>query len=364
MKIGILTFHRAHNYGAVLQCYALQEVLKGMGHDVEVIDYRQKWTEEVYKPFSLMVMKVRCKGIRSKIHYIKDFYKRYTAVKKKKASFEAFNSKFLTISKLYCIDEQLNYDVCIVGSDQLWGMGCLGGRFDDVYLGNFKVKEGCKKVGYAISSNLMSIDYLYRHDLLLPSIKNFSSLSFRESAIIDRINEITGKKYPQCIDPTLLTDKSIWSPLLNNKWKDRKYVVSYQARGDGGNGFSLIQTASSFALQRGWDLVDLSTREYDVDDFVSAIANAQYVVTTSFHATVFSLIFHRQFAAYLLHDGHDSRYEDLLRKLDCELFLHEVTEEPKIYKTVDWDKVAVNLSSIRKNSVDYLNKAIHGNLFL
>ena len=208
----------------------------------------------------------------------------------------------------------------------------------------------------------MSIDYLYRHDLLLPSIKNFSSLSFRESAIIDRINEITGNNYPQCIDPTLLTDKSIWSPLLNNKWKDRKYVVSYQARGDGGNGFSLIQTASSFALQRGWDLVDLSTREYDVDDFVSAIANAQYVVTTSFHATVFSLIFHRHFAAYLLHDGHDSRYEDLLRKLDCELFLHEVTEEPKIYKTVDWDKVAVNLSSIRKDSIDYLNKAIQGNL--
>ena len=210
----------------------------------------------------------------------------------------------------------------------------------------------------------MSIDYLSRHDLLLSSIKNFSSLSFRESAIIDRINEITGKKYPQCIDPTLLTDKSIWSPLLNNKWKERKYVVSYQARGDGGKKFSLIQTASRLAMQHGWELIDLSTREYDVDDFVSAIANAKYVVTTSFHATVFSLIFHRQFAAYLLHDGHDSRYEDLLRKLDCEEFIYEVTEKPKIYKNVDWDKVEVNLSSIRKNSVEFLNNAIHGNLSL
>lgn len=82
-------------------------------------------------------------------------------------------------------------------------------------------------------------------------------------------------------------------------------------------------------------MVDLSTREYDVDDFVSAIANAQYVVTTSFHATVFSLIFHRQFAAYLLHDGHDSRYEDLLRNIDCELFLHEVSEKPKLYQQID-----------------------------
>ena len=115
-------------------------------------------------------------------------------------------------------------------------------------------------------------------------------------------------------------------------------------------------------MQNGWELIDLSTREYDVDDFVSAIANAKYVVTTSFHATVFSLIFHRQFAAYLLHDGHDSRYEDLLRKLDCEEFIYEVKEEPIINKTVDWDKIEVNLSSFRKDSLDYLNKAIQGNL--
>ena len=358
MKIGILTFHRAHNYGAVLQCYALQEVLRGMGHEVEVIDYRQKWTEEVYKPFSLVAMKVRYKGIRSKIRYIKDFFKRYVIVKKKRASFEAFNSKFLTISPRYYTDEQLDYDVCIVGSDQLWGINCLGGQFDDVYLGNFKVKDGCKKVGYAISSDLMSINHLDQHGLLLPSLKNFSSLSFRESTKIDRINEITGIKYPQSIDPTLLTDKKLWDPLLNNKWKDRKYVVCYQVRGDGGNSFSLIHTAGILAENNGWDLVDLSNREYDVEDFVSAIAYAQFVVTTSFHATVFALIFRRQLSAYLLHDGRDSRYEDLLRILDCNLFIYEVTEEPRLNQMVDWDKIMKKKNCIRMRSLNYLSQAI------
>ena len=53
MKVGIITVHRAYNYGSVLQCYSLQEYLKSLGHDVWVIDYRQKWTEAVYKPFSL-----------------------------------------------------------------------------------------------------------------------------------------------------------------------------------------------------------------------------------------------------------------------------------------------------------------------
>ena len=105
-------------------------------------------------------------------------------------------------------------------------------------------------------------------------------------------------------------------------------------------------------------MIDLSTREYDVDDFVSAIANAQYVVTTSFHATVFSLIFHRQFAAYLLHDGHDSRYEDLLRKLDCEEFIYEVKENPRLYQHIDWDKIKVNLNRIRKQSFDYLSESL------
>ena len=56
MKIGILTFHRAHNYGAVLQCYALQEIMRRRGHDVRVIDYRQPWIEEFYK---LLIMELK-----------------------------------------------------------------------------------------------------------------------------------------------------------------------------------------------------------------------------------------------------------------------------------------------------------------
>lgn len=358
MKIGILTFHRAHNYGAVLQCYALQEVLKGMGHEVEVIDYRQKWTEEVYKPFSLMVMNVRCKGIRSKIRYIKDYYKRYAGVKRKRASFENFSSKFLDISPMCFAGEPLNYDVCIVGSDQLWGITCLGGQFDDVYLGNFKVKDGCKKVGYAISSNIKSIDFLNQQGKLLPSLNNFSMISFRESAVINKIKEYSGVQYHQCIDPTLLTDKRIWKPLLNDKWKNRKYVVSYQARGDGGENFSLIKIAENLAKKQGWEVVNLSTREFDVEDFVSAIAYAQYVVTTSFHATVFSLIFNRQLAAYLLHDGHDSRYEELLRKLGCEEFIYEVAEEPIVSQNVNWNIISDNLIGVRNSSLDYLIKSL------
>ena len=354
MRIGILTFHRAHNYGAVLQCYALQEVLKGMGHEVEVIDYRQHWTEEVYKPFSFMVMKVLCKTIRSTLSYFIRFPQRYFVTKKKRLFFNSFCLRFLSMSSQYNSAEKLNYDVCIVGSDQLWGLSCLGGKFDEVYLGNFKIKDGGRKVAYAISSNLMSIDYLNEHNMLLSSLNNFNSTSFREATIIAKIEAITGIRYQQCLDPTLLTDKEIWEPMLNNKWNGRKYVVCYRARGNGESGFSIEETAKTIAKQQGWEVVDLYNGVYPVEDFVSAIANAQYVVTTSFHATVFSLIFHRKLAAYILHDGHDSRYEDLLRKINCEQFIYEVTEKPILDQDIDWNTITENLSCHRKQSLKFL----------
>ena len=71
MKVGILTFHRAHNYGAVLQCYALQETLKRMGHDVQVIDYAQPWIEEFYKLFSRSMYR-SAGGFSGKFAYLKN----------------------------------------------------------------------------------------------------------------------------------------------------------------------------------------------------------------------------------------------------------------------------------------------------
>ena len=76
MKIGILTFHRAHNYGAVLQCYALQEILKRMGHQVYVIDYRQPWIEDFYR-FISMDMIISCRNLSEVSAYLKRNLKKF-----------------------------------------------------------------------------------------------------------------------------------------------------------------------------------------------------------------------------------------------------------------------------------------------
>lgn len=361
MKIGILTFHRAHNYGAALQCYALQEVLKGMGHDVEVIDYRQRWTEDVYKVFSFNVLFTNCPDLVSKLRYIWGIKARFCPFKHTKNIFFSFRTKYLNIFRKYKTSDELLYDACIVGSDQLWGINCLGKKPDFVYLGNFKVKNGCKKIAYAISSNIKSIDYLQEQSLLTSSLSNFDFVSFREQVVIERIAQFTNQVYPQCIDPTLLTTDCVWMPLLNNNWHKRDYIVSYRARGNGDSGFSLEKTTEEFAQKNGFEVINLSTNQYTIEDFVSAVANAKYVVTTSFHATVFALIFKVPLAAYLLHDGHDSRYEDLLKKVGAEQFIYEVSQNPILEVTTDWEKLHSALSNYRKSSFDFLLNSIGTN---
>lgn len=358
MKIGILTFHRAHNYGAVLQCFALQEVLKRMGHDVQIIDYRQKWTEEVYKPFSILVIKRSNHSIKRFIGYILKWPKRKAISKHVSANYANFRDKYLKISDIYTEGNILDFDACIIGSDQLWGMSCLGGSLDNVYLGNFVLKNGGRKVGYAISGNKSSIEYMQKHNLLMPSIRNFDYISFRESGLIDAIEHYTNNTYSRCIDPTLLSSKEIWEKMLNRDYEKKNYIVCYKARETGDSGFCLESKAKDLADRMHCELIDLSSNSLAVEDFVSAIAFSNYVVTTSFHATVFALIFNRPLASYLLHDGYDSRYENLLLGINAGHLLYEIDQNPCTSINIDWANIEIQLSDFRKDSLLFLKKSI------
>lgn len=357
MKIGILTFHRAHNYGAVLQCFALQEVLKGMGHEVEVIDYRQKWTEEVYKPFSFMVFRTNCRTLRNMAGYILGYFRKRKISKYVAGNYLSFQEKFLERSGIFGKDSVGQYDACIIGSDQLWSSSCLGNMFDSLYLGHISMKPGCKIIGYAISSNVASIDRLHKEGFLQSSLSNFFRISFREYSVLQRIKSYTKKVYPQCIDPTLLVEEDVWSPLLNRCWCSKRYVACYALR-DGMGDTSVNSVSEKLAQKLGCGVISITNEKYRVEDFVSIIANAEYVVTTSFHATVFSLIFRRPLAAYLLHDGHDSRYEDLLTKVNATGFIYEVGEQPSISPEINWEDIHDNLAKYRDVSLCYLRDSL------
>ena len=356
MKIGIITVHRAYNYGSVLQCYALQEYLKRLGHDVWVIDYRQKWTEAVYKPFSLYYIWHFIK--QHDIHAIIGYWrarkeKRYNCNIANKI-FSSFCSRNLHLTPSCRRKVPQNFDVYIIGSDQLWSYQCVGGE-DRIYLGQFQRPRNSKLIGYAISSSTGSL-YKLGGEKLKRVLANFDKISLREKSNSKIVEQLTGISLPITIDPTLLADENIWNSMVDTeKWSKRNFIVIYQARLVAGNPTYLYDKASIIALQeQDIEIVDLSSKTYSVEDFISAIKYAKYVFTTSFHAVVFSLIMETPCYAVCLRDGLDVRYVDLLKNVGLEKELVDFDFVPKSLE-IDFTEVKRKLSAYRELSLSFLD---------
>lgn len=360
MKIGILTFHRAYNYGAVLQCYALMHYLIDLGHKVYVIDYRQPWTESLRNTISFGKIKQLYKHPKALCSYFFSFSKRKKANKHSSIIFDDFVNKYLSI-KDTCndkIDFPKDYDCYVIGSDQLWGKSCLGGKFDNIYMGDFPHKGNAKIIGYAISSTPKSIVELDK-DKLRNIISRFSDLSFREHNIVKQISDICGNHFSECIDPTLLCNSSVWTKLINEKWKRKEYVLIYEAR-DAVNYPNLLLSKAKRMIElmdKDYEIIDMSGMSFDVSDFVSAFKYAKCVITTSFHATVFSIIFKRPFYSVKLGDGADGRYVNILNQLSLTQQCVEPDFEP-ILPYIDFSDMEAKLTQYRKSSIEFLNIAL------
>lgn len=354
MIIGIITFHRAHNYGAVLQCYALQEILRNMGYDVEVIDYRQPAIEHLYN-------KSQIEQIMKNIFHPRALIGLKTAIKQqriKRERYEGFCSKFLNTTEPCTANNIPECDVYIVGSDQMWSIDCVGGVVDPVYFGSFKRKADSKLVGFSISSNMLSLDRLNKR--ISEYIKNFNCISFREQKIADVISGIANIKFPVTLDPTLCAGPKLWDKVIKSEWKDKKYIAVYHVKLRFASIVHklIMQQAQRLAGLYNWDIIDLSTGEYSVENFVSVIKYAQCVLTSSFHATVFSVIFSRPLFSVKLHDGNDERYVNILNSIGMDKALVDLDFTEEIPIKIDCNRVNEALIELRETSIDYLKSAL------
>ena len=182
-------------------------------------------------------------------------------------------------------------------------------------------------------------------------------LSTRESIGSSIISKITGRTVSTVLDPTLLTDANLWDNLINEKWKYKNYIAIYQARNVAGNPTYLKDKAQNFANELECDVIDLSSMTYSVEDFVSIIKYAKYVLTTSFHATVFSLIMKTPCYAIKLDDGFDGRYVDLLHAVGLDKEIAERNFIPKPQE-INFLIAAKNLFTLRMDSIKYLEKSL------
>ena len=367
MKIGILTFHRAHNYGAMLQAYALRHVLESKGLQVEFISYRQPKIEAAYRPFLF-----KCSKSVGIIRNAKNFLSACITLPrrlKRRRGFINFLTTYLPESRKYrkrdLISNELDYDAVFFGSDQIWTTRFLG-TFDDVLWGDIRLKDG-RKIAYAPSMELKSVSdteksYIKEH------IINFDSISAREMHMAEMLASITGQSVSTVLDPTLLCTKDDYTSLVSasKKVPAEPYVLVYQV----GHYALVDEVARKVAGQLHCRIIEIGSDVslhsastyndgFSPEDFVALIAHAKFVVSCSFHGTAFSVIFRKPFYSVLI-KGIDSRASSLLSQVGLIRCGIRSTDEvdPQSMFELDYSAVEDNLSRMRKKSMDYIDNAL------
>lgn len=352
MKIGLLTFHNADNYGAVLQCYALQEALKTIGHDVAVIDYRNPYTERIYIPTPLSHF------IRCYLHTfrIESWMRVQWQKRMKRILFRNFRRKYLniTVKQYNRSNIPCNFDAYVIGSDQLWNKNCTI-DFEPVYFGDFVRNGDSRLYGYAISANVETFKQLTVDELKNISAR-FDQLSFREQNSSDLLLQKANLTSRVDIDPTLLHTKKKWDKLVNHKYSSRRYVLVYELIKKHDDLCLIVNKANKFAEIHGLEVINISDNVYSIEDFVSLFKYASCVFTTSFHGTVFSLIFNTPLYAFRTGSVRDERYVNLLVMVGAESVVKVPTENPLDYPIMDFHNIDRKLDIMRRDSMSYLER--------
>ena len=361
MKIGILTFHCAHNYGAVLQCYALQEVLKRMGHTVEVMDYRPAFLKTAYD-----IVSFRRIYSRNPLKILKSLVSEFLCLPERIRRYKGFDRFIKNRLRLSSPDIPSDCDVYIMGSDQIWNPGITQG-FDGVYFGYLPFSKGARKyLAYAAS---MEREVLAdsEKDYLQKALCNFDTVSVRETHLANLLQPLTEKKVSVVLDPTLLADSSVWNVFLGQRPMKRKYVLVYQVRVDE----NTLRIARHIAGQLDAEVVAIASfptwrrsrnlyKTEPPEAFVNWIKHASCVVTTSFHGTAFSIILNRPFYSLALGAG-DTRAVSLLKMVGLEERMIAKDSLPT-FQEIDYEgrRVTDRLERYRKESCCFLEKEFLG----
>ena len=358
MRIGILTFHCANNYGAVLQCFALQEFLRSLGHDAYVIDYRPNYVVNRYKVFSIRYWIARdLKRTLKKI--LTEPYLCYIRYQRKKRLDAFIENKY----NLYPYSpNDFDFDAVVLGSDQIWNPKLTGKGFDKVFFGK---GFHCKKIAYAASNRSESLtseeEVFYKSQLA-----ELDYIGVRESTLQLLLQPLTDKKIYLNVDPTLLADKR-W---INNLNLERPIVGNYVMLYEVSRHPESRLVSMNYANQNNCSFIELTgalalsyrhTSHLDQtaspEKFLGYLKNANCIFTTSFHGTALSILFEKEFYYMRQNTSSDLRIVSLLEVLGLKDRIIEKGEVPQ-QKSIDYNIVRNKLETFRSESVKFLETAL------
>lgn len=358
-RIGIISFHRAINYGGVLQVYALQKTILKYGAICEVIDYRSSSIERLYYQNPLKTKK----GIKRLIYVVlKNGILKFNVRK-----FGLFSQDYLVKSnKIFndsnIIDSNSLYDVFITGSDQVWSYDCAD--FDKRYFLDF-VLDYSKKFSYAASFGTSSIpkslDDTYKYLL-----ESFNKISLREQTGLEFVRNRLSLNGSRHLDPTLLLTNLEWSSMSKEpklSIKKDKYILIYMISPTK----DVVSFAKAYANEHNLDVVYINdnlyrsfgvtnSRDTSPNEWVYLFQNASFIITNSFHGVAFSVNFNKNFLVELLKTNVkiNARIIDFLeifglssRIIDWDSLVD--------FDSINYDIINEKLNILRLESLNYIN---------
>lgn len=338
MKIGIITFHDADNFGAQLQSYGLQTALESLGAECCFLDFPGKKTTVDTPSSPLMQRILQHQANRQKL-------------------FADFRDAYL---KRVAFDENLVHgcDLFLAGSDQVWNPAITGG--EGKYLLTFAPAN--KRCSYAASFGRNALPGNCQ-DSFSRELRQFRKISVREKSGVELVSCMTGTKPRVDIDPSMLLHAAQWEKMLAPSKTEKSYLLLITVQND----MHLLRMATQMAKDRNLDLKVISASffppvgfqswsDVSVCDWLRLVHDADVVISSSFHGLVFSILFHREFYVNPLVSelaDRNSRITELLEMLDISDRSAGATAE-----ALDWVKIDTRIAVLRAESIGYLKSLV------
>ncbi len=366
MRTATITFHASHNYGSMLQAYALQHIVKALGHDNEIINLRTDRQKYIYRSYATLPL------LRRLVLQV-FFHSKYAGALKKYQLYEDFLKNDLCLTAEYKDMEAisragLDYDCYISGGDQIWNTAPRD--FDWSFYLPFTTG---KKISYGVSMGPRGEEQVTQRDKVGQYLSDYTHIGVRENGTKAIVESLTGKAATITLDPVLLLPKEQWlekypqEPIIGGD-----YILIYSPRYDKG----VYDIARRLGKKYGYKVISsinihpkislkgdlrgvtehLATGPWE---FLNLLQHAKFIVSGSFHAVVFSILFNKPFFA--VNGDKDNRMRTTLE--NCGLMERTICEEDfeakeAIAEICDFTEANSYLKTEREKSIEFLKNSI------
>ncbi len=357
MKIGILTYHRSQNFGALFQAIASRRYLESQGHEVYYINYWPEYHRAMYSPFSFWAFKRM--GWRGRIYYVRKTLPRISGSLKRGKLFSRFVKEYI---QPYYAPVNMAFDVIFYGSDQIWRKQPYINDFNPVY---FAHNDYQSRLHIALSASVGILpESVAEKERFKSLLGGFDGISVREQSLLELVKHLGYKAQLTC-DPALFLTANQWDDVFPRKVFPHKgylLLVNYIEES-----FD-IDFVKSLAKSKSLDYICINgaaitkSQEGDLNDVAPLdlfeyIRNADFVCTSSFHALVFSLLYHKR--CYVAFKNNAMRAESLLNELGIgDRLLAPGQKIVEHTKGIDYKKVDERLMVLRKITYDYIDVSL------